>query len=92
LHNLDTENNSNAPLLYVAGFACGIGVLGCTALWWKWRKNYVWVINRIFLPALMNSVAGLISTLVNVYSARDGMYCTQFPSSSWTRTTGTDVQ
>ncbi|KAF2791199.1 hypothetical protein K505DRAFT_249501 [Melanomma pulvis-pyrius CBS 109.77] len=69
---LDTVRN--APLLYVAGFACGIGVLGCVALWWKWRKNYVWVINRIFLPALMNSVAGLISTLVNVYSARDGQY------------------
>lgn len=62
----------NVPLLYVAAFACGIGVLGCVWLWWKWKKNYVWVINRIFLPSLMNSIAGLISTLVNVYSAQDG--------------------
>lgn len=64
----------NVPLLYVAAFACGIGVLGCIWLWWKHRGNYVWVINRIFLPSLMNSVAGLISTLVNVYSAQSGTY------------------
>jgi hypothetical protein len=64
----------NVPLLYVAAFACGLGVLGCLWLWWQHRKNYVWVINRIFLPALLNSLAGLVSTLVNVYSAQEGMY------------------
>jgi hypothetical protein len=69
-HALDTVRN--LPLLYIAAFACGIGVLGSMWLWWKHKKNYVWVINRIFLPALMNSIAGLISTLVNVYSARNG--------------------
>lgn len=62
----------NLPLLYVAAVACGIGIVGCLWLWWKHRKNYVWVINRIFLPSLLNSVAGLVSTLVNVYSAQDG--------------------
>lgn len=41
----------NVPLLYVAAFACGVGVMGCLWLWWKHRRNYVWVINRIFLPA-----------------------------------------
>ncbi|KAF1847576.1 uncharacterized protein K460DRAFT_332728 [Cucurbitaria berberidis CBS 394.84] len=65
----------NVPLLYVAAFACGVGVLGCVWLWWKHRKNYVWVINRIFLPALLNSIAGLVSTIVNIYSAQDaGQY------------------
>lgn len=62
----------NVPLLYVAAVACGVGMLGCVWLWWVHRRNYVWVINRIFLPCLMNSVAGLVSTLVNVYSAQDG--------------------
>lgn len=69
-HALETVRN--VPLLYVAAFACGVGVIGCLWLWWTHRKNYVWVINRIFLPALMNSIAGLISTLVNIYSAQDG--------------------
>lgn len=62
----------NLPLLYVAAVACGVGIVGCVWLWWKHRGNYVWVINRIFLPSLLNSVAGLVSTLVNVYSAQNG--------------------
>jgi hypothetical protein len=70
-HALDTVRN--VPLLYIAAFACGLGVAGCLWLWWQHRKNYVWVINRIFLPALLNSIAGLVSTLVNIYSAQDGM-------------------
>ncbi|KAF1354325.1 hypothetical protein EJ07DRAFT_133157 [Lizonia empirigonia] len=69
-HALATARN--IPLLYVAAVACGAGIYGCLWLWWKHRGNYVWVINRIFLPSLLNSVAGLVSTLVNVYSAQDG--------------------
>ncbi|ORY05165.1 hypothetical protein BCR34DRAFT_544032 [Clohesyomyces aquaticus] len=64
----------NVSLLYVAAFCCGVGVAGSTWLWWKHRKNYVWVIQRLLVPCLMNSIAGLLSTLVNVYSARDGQY------------------
>ena len=60
--------------MYVAAIACGFGVLGCIGLWLRHRKNYVWVINRIFLPTFMNSLAGLISTIVNVYSAQSGQY------------------
>jgi hypothetical protein len=72
-HALNTVRN--VPLLYVAAFACGLGIMGSLWLWWQHRKNYVWVINRIFMPALLNSLAGLVSTLVNVYSAQDGTYC-----------------
>jgi len=32
----------------------------------------VWLLNRIFLPGCLNSLAGLISTLINVYSQQDG--------------------
>ncbi|KAF2641144.1 hypothetical protein P280DRAFT_468810 [Massarina eburnea CBS 473.64] len=71
-HALATARN--VPLLYIAAFACGIGVFGSLWLWWKHHKNYVWVINRVFLPALMNSIAGLISTLINVYSAQEGQF------------------
>ncbi|KAF2107131.1 hypothetical protein BDV96DRAFT_506716 [Lophiotrema nucula] len=68
------EAARNIPLLYIAAFACGTGVLGCTWLWQKHWRNYLWVNNRIFLPALMNSIAGLISTIVNVYTAQEGQY------------------
>lgn len=39
----------NIPLLAIAGACCGIGAGGMLWLWWTWRKNYVWLLNRIFL-------------------------------------------
>lgn len=41
-------------------------------LWVQWRANFVWLLNRIFLPGCLNSFAGLISTLTNVYSQHGG--------------------
>ena len=39
----------HAPLIWVAG-SCGlIGGAGMVWLWWRWRSNYVWLINKIFL-------------------------------------------
>lgn len=64
----------NVPLTYLASSACFIGVLGYLFLWYKHRKNYIWVVNRIFLLAMLNSLAGLLSTLTNVYSAQRGKY------------------
>lgn len=39
----------NVPLLYVSAISSGVGALGCLWLWYRWRRNYVWLINRIFL-------------------------------------------
>jgi hypothetical protein len=39
----------NVGLLWVSGAFCVIGALGCLWLWFMWRKNYVWLLNRIFL-------------------------------------------
>lgn len=64
----------HVPLLVIAALACGIGASGMVWLWWRWRKNYVWLVNRIFLPGSLNSLAGLISTLVNVYTQQDGAW------------------
>ncbi|KAG4440533.1 hypothetical protein IFR05_004003 [Cadophora sp. M221] len=64
----------NIPLLVIAGSCCGIGALGMIWLWMKWRSNYVWLLNRIFLPGCLNSLAGLISSLINVYTQQDGAW------------------
>ena len=45
----------NAPLLWVAGACCIIGVVGMIGLWIKWRKNPIWLINRIFLYVHQNA-------------------------------------
>ena len=39
----------NVQLLPLAGVLCCLGTAGSCWLWWKWRKNYVWLISRIFL-------------------------------------------
>lgn len=40
---------ANIGLLWLSGAFCGIGALGCLFMWFRWRKNYVWLINRIFM-------------------------------------------
>jgi hypothetical protein len=40
---------NNVPLVYISAALSGVGALGCISLWYQWRKNYVWLINRIFL-------------------------------------------
>jgi hypothetical protein len=64
-------------LVYIAAICSGLGALGMIWLWWRWRTNYVWLLNRIFLTGCLNSLAGLISTLVNVYSQQAGVWSTQ---------------
>lgn len=44
---LDTVKH--ASLMWVAGLCCVVGGVGMVGLWWRWRGNYVWVINKIFL-------------------------------------------
>ncbi|KXN85969.1 hypothetical protein AN958_10640 [Leucoagaricus sp. SymC.cos] len=65
---------ANLPLFVVAFICTGIGVFGMGYLWWKWMKNYIWLTNKIFLPGLMNSLAGIILTLANVYGVQNGEF------------------
>jgi hypothetical protein len=64
----------HVQLLVIAGVCCGIGAGGMIWLWWRWRDNFVWLLNKIFLPGCLNSLAGLISTLINVYSQQGGAW------------------
>lgn len=40
---------ANIGLLIVASILCGLGLLGITGLWLRWRANYIWLINRVLL-------------------------------------------
>lgn len=62
----------NLPLLVIAAICCGIGTAGLLWLAFRWRSNYVWLLNRVYLPGATNALAGLISTLVVVYSQKHG--------------------
>lgn len=62
----------NVPLLVIAAVCCGIAAIGMISLAFRHIRNYVWLINRLLVPGMANSVAGLISTLIAVYTQRDG--------------------
>lgn len=40
---------ANIELLWLSGAFCAVGLVGCLGLWFRWRQNYLWLINRIFL-------------------------------------------
>ena len=39
----------HVPLLWIACSCCVVGGSGLAWLWWRWRQNYVWLINKLFL-------------------------------------------
>lgn len=67
---------SNIPLFIIAWICTGIGGTGMIWLWWRWQRNYIWIVNRIFVPGLLNSLAGIISVLSNIYGVQHGAYST----------------
>ena len=88
------EKVKHVSLLWVAFGCCVLGGSGLVWLWWRWRGNYVWLINKIFMygaiipwfarfladksgdfrVVALNSLAGLISTLISVYSQHGGKF------------------
>lgn len=66
------DSVQNTPLLIIASVACGLAIVGLLWLVFRWRRNYIWLLNRIYLPCATNSLAGLISSLVTVYTTKDG--------------------
>ncbi|MCJ1253090.1 hypothetical protein MMC24_000897 [Lignoscripta atroalba] len=79
----------NAPLMYIAAICCSIGGCGMVWLWWKWRRNYVWIVNSIFLyeETLQRSLRstanrdwnrpGLLNSFAGLISTFINIYCSQ---------------
>ncbi|KAF7313844.1 hypothetical protein HMN09_00541900 [Mycena chlorophos] len=68
------EAIQHLPLFVIAFTCAGIGALGMLWLWWRWNQNYLWLNHRIFSPGMLNSFAGIVSTLVNVYGVQHGEF------------------
>lgn len=56
----------SVALLAVTAVLFAIGVLGTAYLALRWRRNYVWLLNRIYLPLTLHSLAGFLACLVAV--------------------------
>ncbi|ETS81589.1 hypothetical protein PFICI_06591 [Pestalotiopsis fici W106-1] len=68
------DHVKNVPLLIVAAVCCFLGSAGMVWLMIKWRRNYIWLLNRLLLPGATNALAGLISTIVPVYTQQNGKW------------------
>ncbi|EGO60725.1 hypothetical protein NEUTE1DRAFT_76111 [Neurospora tetrasperma FGSC 2508] len=66
------------PWFAVSLGCMALGILGCLWLGIRWRRNYVWLINRLYMPLFLNGVAGVLATLVSVYAQHEGGWC--FPA------------
>jgi hypothetical protein len=64
----------NVPLLVIAAVMCAISAIGMASLSLRHMTNYVWLLNKLFLPGVANCLAGLISTLIGVYTQQKGVW------------------
>ncbi|KAL4889247.1 hypothetical protein BDV59DRAFT_210439 [Aspergillus ambiguus] len=62
----------NPPLAAIAGTFFFTGLISMVCLYRRWIGNYIWVINRLFLPTLLNAGAGLLTSLISIYTAKSG--------------------
>ncbi|KAE8396898.1 hypothetical protein BDV37DRAFT_277318 [Aspergillus pseudonomiae] len=77
-----SENNSqiilntiqNPPLVGIACSLLAIGAAVMVFLYFRWRHNYLWLINRLYIPTSLNASAGFLTTIVNVYTAKGGKW------------------
>ncbi|KFY69655.1 hypothetical protein V496_00061 [Pseudogymnoascus sp. VKM F-4515 (FW-2607)] len=56
----------NVPMLVLGTLFCGASTCALIYLSWKWKKNSIWLVERILLPGFINSATGLGNTLINV--------------------------
>ena len=53
------------------------GAFGTAWLALRWRRNYIWLLNKLYLPLILNGLAGLGATLIMLYAQHDGEWCPQ---------------
>ncbi|KAI5455689.1 hypothetical protein BGZ63DRAFT_368429 [Mariannaea sp. PMI_226] len=64
----------NVPLVVIASVFCFFATLGLVFLWRHNKNNYFWVKRYVVIPVLTNSMMGIISTILNIYTVRDGQW------------------
>jgi hypothetical protein len=43
-------------------------------LWYRWSRNYIWLLSHVFTPGALNGLAGVASTLASVLGAQNGVF------------------
>ncbi|KAF7311163.1 hypothetical protein MKEN_01017500 [Mycena kentingensis (nom. inval.)] len=58
-----SELTKHMSLLVISWIITGIGALSMTGLWFRWRKNYLWIHDALFIPGMLHSLAGVVSSI-----------------------------
>lgn len=57
----------------VIGFVCVLtGAFGISWLALRWRRNHIFLLNRLYTPLILNSLAGMLGTITSVYTQQAG--------------------
>lgn len=62
----------------VVGLLCVVaGMFGAAWLGLRWRRNYIWLLNKLYAPMILNALAGLVAAVTGVYTQQAGEWSTQ---------------
>jgi hypothetical protein len=61
-------------LVMAATGCCAVGYLGNLWMALHWRHNYVWLLNKLYLPGALSGAVGLLSALTNIYAQQRGAW------------------
>ncbi|KAL8371682.1 hypothetical protein RB595_001470 [Gaeumannomyces hyphopodioides] len=66
---------ATAPsLLPLAVALTSLGALGLAWLGVRWRRNYVWLLNRVYMPGALSGFVGGLATVTSVYAHAAGFW------------------
>ncbi|KAK4149233.1 hypothetical protein C8A00DRAFT_47108 [Chaetomidium leptoderma] len=62
----------------VIGFVCIVaGTFGSAWLALRWRRNYIWLLNKLYMPLILDALAGLLAAVTSVYAQQVGHWSPQ---------------
>ncbi|KAL1836049.1 hypothetical protein VTJ49DRAFT_5634 [Mycothermus thermophilus] len=53
------------------------GSFGAAWLALRWRRNHIWLLNKLYAPLVLNALAGELATVAAVYTQHGGEWCPQ---------------
>ena len=68
---------ANTAAMVVGFVAIVAGTFGSAWLALRWRRNYIWLLNKLYMPLILNALAGLLATVTAVYTQQAREWSTQ---------------
>ncbi|KAL2190801.1 hypothetical protein L209DRAFT_661066, partial [Thermothelomyces heterothallicus CBS 203.75] len=63
---------ANTAALVIGSVCILTGAFGSAWLGLRWRRNHVFLLNRLYMPLALNTLAGMLATITGVYTQQAG--------------------